>query len=73
MSCPEIITGRVSSAFGIGFAENREMLAGALALSDSRMYRNKTEKKRAKSCMDPSPLKWREEPGEPPRTGEDSG
>ena len=54
MSCPEIVTGRVSVAFGIGFAENREMLAEALSTSDSRMYKDKAKQKIAKLCLAPS-------------------
>jgi diguanylate cyclase (GGDEF)-like protein/PAS domain S-box-containing protein len=42
MSCPEIISGRVSIAFGIASAESRDQLAKALRLSDERMYRNKS-------------------------------
>ena len=45
MSCPEIISGQVSIAFGIAAAENRAQLAGALKLSDDRMYRNKSAQK----------------------------
>ncbi len=45
MSCPEIINGQVSIAFGIATAENRDQLAEALKLSDERMYRHKSEQK----------------------------
>ncbi len=46
MSCPEIITGQVSIAFGIASAENKNQIAEALKLSDERMYMDKTTKKR---------------------------
>lgn len=45
MSCPEIINGLVSIAFGIASAENKDQLAEALKLSDERMYRDKTDQK----------------------------
>jgi len=41
MSCPEIINGQVSIAFGIASAKNKDQLAEALKLSDERMYRDK--------------------------------
>jgi diguanylate cyclase (GGDEF)-like protein/PAS domain S-box-containing protein len=45
MSCPEIINGQVSIAFGIASAENKDQLAEALKLSDERMYRHKSAQK----------------------------
>ncbi|GFO58173.1 hypothetical protein GMST_04980 [Geomonas silvestris] len=45
MSCPEIITGQVSIAFGIATAESNDQIAEALRLSDERMYQHKTELK----------------------------
>jgi diguanylate cyclase (GGDEF)-like protein/PAS domain S-box-containing protein len=45
MSCPEIISGQVSIAFGIASAEINDQLAEALKLSDERMYRDKSEQK----------------------------
>jgi diguanylate cyclase (GGDEF)-like protein/PAS domain S-box-containing protein len=45
MSCPEIITGKVSIAFGIASAENKDQIAEALKLSDERMYRDKSAQK----------------------------
>lgn len=45
MSCPEIVSGQVSIAFGIATAENREQLAETLKLSDERMYRHKSSQK----------------------------
>jgi diguanylate cyclase (GGDEF)-like protein/PAS domain S-box-containing protein len=45
MSCPEIINGQVSIAFGIASAENKDQLAEALKLSDERMYRDKSAQK----------------------------
>ena len=45
MSCPEIINGQVSIAFGIASAENKDQLAEALKLSDERMYRDKSDQK----------------------------
>jgi diguanylate cyclase (GGDEF)-like protein len=45
MSCPEIINGLVSIAFGISFAENKDQLSEALKLSDERMYRDKSNQK----------------------------
>ena len=45
MSCPEIINGQVSIAFGIASAENPDQLAEALKLSDERMYRDKGAQK----------------------------
>ena len=44
-SCPEIISGQVSIAFGIASAENKDQLTEALKLSDERMYRDKTAQK----------------------------
>ncbi|MBI5103266.1 MAG: diguanylate cyclase [Nitrospirae bacterium] len=46
MSCPEIINGLVSIAFGIASAGNKDQLAGALKLSDERMYRHKSDKRK---------------------------
>jgi diguanylate cyclase (GGDEF)-like protein/PAS domain S-box-containing protein len=45
MSCPEIINGLVSIAFGIATAENKDQLPEALKRSDERMYRNKSGQK----------------------------
>jgi diguanylate cyclase (GGDEF)-like protein len=45
MSCPEIISGQVSIAFGVASALNRDQLAEALKLSDERMYQDKTVQK----------------------------
>jgi diguanylate cyclase (GGDEF)-like protein len=45
MSGPEIITGKVSIAFGIASAENKDQIAEALKLSDERMYRDKSAQK----------------------------
>jgi diguanylate cyclase (GGDEF)-like protein/PAS domain S-box-containing protein len=45
MSCPEIVTGQVSIAFGIATAKSKDQLAEALKLSDERMYRNKSAQK----------------------------
>jgi diguanylate cyclase (GGDEF)-like protein/PAS domain S-box-containing protein len=45
MSCPEIIDGQVSIAFGIAAAENKGQLAKALKLSDEMMYRDKSAQK----------------------------
>ncbi len=45
MSCPEIINGQVSIAFGIASAKSKEQLAAALKLSDKRMYRDKSDQK----------------------------
>ncbi len=45
MSCPELLAGQVSIAFGIASAENKDQLAAALKLSDERMYRNKSAQK----------------------------
>lgn len=45
MSCPEIIKGQVSIAFGIASAENKDQLAKALKLSDEGMYLDKAVKK----------------------------
>jgi diguanylate cyclase (GGDEF)-like protein/PAS domain S-box-containing protein len=47
MGCPEITNGRLSIAFGIASAENKEQLAEALKLSDERMYRDKSKQKEA--------------------------
>jgi len=47
MSCPEMRSGQVSIAFGIATAKTRDQLAAALKLSDERMYRDKTGRKRA--------------------------
>jgi len=44
-SCPEIINGQVSIAFGIASAENKDQLPEALKRSDERMYRNKSDQK----------------------------
>jgi len=46
MSCPEIVNGRVSIAFGIADAENKNQLAEALKLSDDRMYLHKSHQKK---------------------------
>lgn len=43
LSCPEIINGLVSIAFGIASAENKDQLAEAVKLSDKRMYRDKSD------------------------------
>lgn len=45
MGCPEIKSGQVSIAFGIAAAENGDQLADVLKLSDTRMYRNKSDQK----------------------------
>lgn len=45
MSCPEIINGLVSIAFGIATAENKDQLPEALKRSDERMYRDKSDQK----------------------------
>ena len=45
MSCPEIINGLVSIAFGIASAENKDQLAEALKRSDERMYQDKSDQK----------------------------
>ena len=45
MSCPEIIAGQVSIAFGVAAAENQDQLSEALKLSDERMYCDKSEQK----------------------------
>jgi diguanylate cyclase (GGDEF)-like protein/PAS domain S-box-containing protein len=45
MSCPDIITGQVSIAFGIACAEHKDQLAEVLKLSDERMYRDKSDQK----------------------------
>lgn len=45
MSCPEIIKGQVSIAFGIASAENKDQLAKALKLSDEGMYLDKAFQK----------------------------
>jgi diguanylate cyclase (GGDEF)-like protein len=45
MSCPEIVSGEVSIAFGIASAEKKDQLAEALKLSDERMYRDKQSQK----------------------------
>jgi diguanylate cyclase (GGDEF)-like protein len=47
MSCPEIIKGQVSIAFGIASAKNRDQLTDALQLSDEMMYRDKSLQKEA--------------------------
>jgi diguanylate cyclase (GGDEF)-like protein/PAS domain S-box-containing protein len=47
MSCPEIINGQVSIAFGIASAENKDQLAEALKHSDERMYRDKSAQKKS--------------------------
>jgi diguanylate cyclase (GGDEF)-like protein/PAS domain S-box-containing protein len=44
-SCPEIINGLVSIAFGIASAKNKDQLAEALKRSDERMYRDKSVQK----------------------------
>ena len=44
-SCPEIVTGLVSIAFGIASAENKDQVAEALKLSDERMYQDKSNQK----------------------------
>jgi diguanylate cyclase (GGDEF)-like protein len=43
--CSEIISGKVSIAFGIASAESREQLADAVKLSDERMYLDKSAQK----------------------------
>jgi diguanylate cyclase (GGDEF)-like protein/PAS domain S-box-containing protein len=43
-SCPEIIDGLVSIAFGVASANNKDQLAEALKLSDKRMYLDKSVK-----------------------------
>ena len=45
MSCPEIINGQVSIAFGISSAENKDQFAETLKMSDERMYRDKSKQK----------------------------
>jgi diguanylate cyclase (GGDEF)-like protein len=45
-SCPEVVDGRVSIAFGIAAAETKEQLADAVRLSDERMYRDKSNQKK---------------------------
>jgi diguanylate cyclase (GGDEF)-like protein/PAS domain S-box-containing protein len=45
MSCPEIVNGKVSVAFGIATAESKDQLAETLKLSDTRMYRDKSAQK----------------------------
>lgn len=45
MSCPEIVNGLVSIAFGIATAENKDQLPEALKRSDERMYQDKTDQK----------------------------
>jgi diguanylate cyclase (GGDEF)-like protein/PAS domain S-box-containing protein len=47
MNSPEIISGRVSIAFGIASAEKRDQLDEALKLSDERMYRDKSAQKKS--------------------------
>jgi diguanylate cyclase (GGDEF)-like protein len=47
MDSPEIISGQVSIAFGIASAENKDLLAEALKLSDKRMYRDKSDQKKS--------------------------
>ncbi len=44
---PELAAGRVSIAFGVAAAENKDQLAEVLRLSDERMYQDKTEQKKA--------------------------
>lgn len=41
MSCPEIISGQISIAFGIASADNKDQLEEAIKLSDIKMYRDK--------------------------------
>jgi diguanylate cyclase (GGDEF)-like protein/PAS domain S-box-containing protein len=45
MSCPEISSGKISIAFGIASAENKEQISVALKLSDERMYLDKSSQK----------------------------
>lgn len=45
MKCPEVKGGKVSIAFGIATAKDRDQLKDALKLSDERMYREKSEQK----------------------------
>jgi len=47
MSCPEIVNGQVSIAFGIAAAESKEQLEEALRLSDESMYRDKSARKKS--------------------------
>ena len=47
MSCPEIVNGQVSIAFGIAAAESKEQLEEALRLSDESMYRDKSAQKKS--------------------------
>lgn len=42
---PEFISGKISIAFGIASAEDKEQLAAAMKLSDERMYDDKSEQK----------------------------
>ena len=44
--CTEIVNGNVSIAFGIACAENKDQLAGALELSDKKMYQDKAAQKK---------------------------
>jgi diguanylate cyclase (GGDEF)-like protein/PAS domain S-box-containing protein len=46
MNCAEIINGKVSIAFGIASAENKDQIAEALKLSDEMMYRDKSVQKK---------------------------
>jgi len=45
MSCPEIVNGQVSIAFGVASAENKNQIDEAVKLSDERMYKDKSEQK----------------------------
>jgi diguanylate cyclase (GGDEF)-like protein/PAS domain S-box-containing protein len=45
LSCPEIINGQISIAFGIASAHNKDQLADALKLSDEMMYLDKSGQK----------------------------
>jgi hypothetical protein len=47
MSCPEIVNGQVSIAFGISAAGCKKQLGKALRLSDERMYLDKSAQKKS--------------------------
>ncbi|QXE92472.1 diguanylate cyclase [Geomonas subterranea] len=49
MKSPEVMDGRVSIAFGIATAKNRDEIKDALKLSDERMYREKSEQKQSQT------------------------
>ncbi len=50
-SCSEIISGKVSIAFGIASAENKDLLDAAIKLSDERMYQDKSAQKCAGTLL----------------------